>query len=295
MAFKEELKTKSAYVEELLNKYMPKEEGYQETIFKAMNYSLSAGGKRLRPILTLEATKIVGGDEKQAIPFSIAIEMIHTYSLIHDDLPALDNDDLRRGKLTNHKVFGDAMATLAGDALLNYAFEIMLKESIDTQYPNLKLKAIYEIARGAGIYGMIGGQVVDVESENKSIEKEKLDFIHRNKTAAMIVGCMRAGATVGEATEEDLENITKYAQNIGLAFQIVDDILDIVGDEKVLGKHVGSDIENHKSTYPALIGLDESRKVAKNLIEEAKDSISKVSGDSSFLKDLADYIISRDH
>ena len=295
MAFKEELKTKSAYVEELLNKYMPKEEGYQETIFKAMNYSLSAGGKRLRPILTLEATKIVGGDEKQAIPFSIAIEMIHTYSLIHDDLPALDNDDLRRGKPTNHKIFGDAMATLAGDALLNYAFEIMLKESIDKENPNTRLKAIYEIARGAGIYGMIGGQVVDVESENKSIEKEKLDFIHMNKTAAMIVGCMRAGAICGGASEEDLQNITKYAKNIGLAFQIVDDILDIVGDEKILGKPIGSDLENHKSTYPALIGLDKSREVARNLIEEAKNSIRKVSGDSSFLEDLAEYIISRDH
>lgn len=295
MAFKEELKTKSIYIEEVLNKYMPKEEGYQETIFKAMNYSLKAGGKRLRPILTLEAAKIVGGDQKNAIPFCVAIEMIHTYSLIHDDLPALDNDDLRRGKPTNHKVFGAAMATLAGDALLNYAFEIMLKESIDTDNPNLKLKAIYEIARGAGIYGMIGGQVVDVESENKSIEMEKLNFIHRNKTAAMIVGCMRAGATVAGATEEDLEYITKYAKNIGLAFQIVDDILDIVGDEKILGKPIGSDIENHKSTYPALVGLDKSREIAKNLIEEAKDSISKLSGDSTFLKDLADYIISRDH
>ena len=295
MAFKEELKTKSIYIEEVLNKYMPKEEGYQETIFKAMNYSLKAGGKRLRPILTLEAAKIVGGDQKNAIPFCVAIEMIHTYSLIHDDLPALDNDDLRRGKPTNHKVFGAAMATLAGDALLNYAFEIMLKESIDTDNPNLKLKAIYEIARGAGIYGMIGGQVVDVESENKSIEMEKLNFIHRNKTAAMIVGFMRAGATVAGATEEDLEYITKYAKNIGLAFQIVDDILDIVGDEKILGKPIGSDIENHKSTYPALVGLDKSREIAKNLIEEAKDSISKLSGDSTFLKDLADYIISRDH
>lgn len=295
MAFKEELKTKSIYIEEVLNKYMPKEEGYQETIFKAMNYSLKAGGKRLRPILTLEAAKIAGGDEKNAIPFCVAIEMIHTYSLIHDDLPALDNDDLRRGKPTNHKVFGAAIATLAGDALLNYAFEIMLKESIDTENPNLKLKAIYEIARGAGIYGMIGGQVVDVESENKSIEMEKLNFIHRNKTAAMIVGCMRAGATVAGATEEDLEYITKYAKNIGLAFQIVDDILDIVGDEKILGKPIGSDIENHKSTYPALVGLDKSREIAKNLIEEAKDSISKLSGDSTFLKDLADYIISRDH
>ncbi len=265
MAFKEDLKTKSAYIEDLLKQYMPKEEGYQKTIFEAMNYSLSSGGKRLRPILTLEAAKVVGGDVKEAIPFCVAIEMIHTYSLIHDDLPAMDNDDFRRGKPTNHKVFGDGMATLAGDALLNYAFEIMLKESLGKENADVRLKAIYEIARGAGIYGMIGGQVVDIESENKSIEKEKLDFIHMNKTAAMIVGCMRAGAIMGHACEDDLQNITKYAKNIGLAFQIVDDILDIVGDEKALGKPVGSDIENHKSTYPSLIGLDESKKVATRL------------------------------
>lgn len=295
MAFKEDLKTKSAYIEDLLKQYMPKEEGYQKTIFEAMNYSLSSGGKRLRPILTLEAAKVVGGDVKEAISFCVAIEMIHTYSLIHDDLPAMDNDDFRRGKPTNHKVFGDGMATLAGDALLNYAFEIMLKESLGKDNADVRLKAIYEIARGAGIYGMIGGQVVDIESENKSIEKEKLDFIHMNKTAAMIVGCMRAGAIMGHACEEDLQNITKYAKNIGLAFQIVDDILDIVGDEKALGKPVGSDIENHKSTYPSLIGLDESKKVATSLIKEAKDSIRKISGESHFLEDLADYIISRDH
>lgn len=295
MAFKEDLKIKSTYIEDLLKQYMPKEEGYQKTIFEAMNYSLSSGGKRLRPILTLEAIKIVGGDIKEAIPFCIAIEMIHTYSLIHDDLPAMDNDDFRRGKPTNHKVFGDGMATLAGDALLNYAFEIMLKESLGKDNADVRLKAIYEIARGAGIYGMIGGQVVDIESENKSIEKEKLDFIHMNKTAAMIVGCMRAGAIMGHACEEDLQNITKYAKNIGLAFQIVDDILDIVGDEKALGKPVGSDIENHKSTYPSLIGLNESKKVATSLIKEAKDSIRKISGESRFLEDLADYIISRDH
>ena len=295
MAFKEDLKIKSTYIEDLLKQYMPKEEGYQKTIFEAMNYSLSSGGKRLRPILTLEAIKIVGGDIKEAIPFCIAIEMIHTYSLIHDDLPAMDNDDFRRGKPTNHKVFGDGMATLAGDALLNYAFEIMLKESLGKDNADVRLKAIYEIARGAGIYGMIGGQVVDIESENKSIEKEKLDFIHMNKTAAMIVGCMRAGAIMGHACEEDLQNITKYAKNIGLAFQIVDDILDIVGDEKALGKPVGSDIENHKSTYPSVIGLNESKKVATSLIKEAKDSIRKISGESRFLEDLADYIISRDH
>lgn len=294
MAFKEDLKTKSAYIEDLLKQYMPKEEGYQKTIFEAMNYSLSSGGKRLRPILTLEAAKVVGGDVKEAIPFCVAIEMIHTYSLIHDDLPAMDNDDFRRGKPTNHKVFGDGMATLAGDALLNYAFEIMLKESLGKENSDVRLKAIYEIARGAGIYGMIGGQVVDIESENKSIEKERLDFIHMNKTAAMIVGCMRAGAIMGHACEEDLQNITKYAKNIGLAFQIVDDILDIVGDEKALGKPVGSDIENHKSTYPSLLGLEKSRCIARQLIEEGKSSIKDLPSEKDFLNQLGDYIISRD-
>lgn len=201
-----------------------------------MNYSLKAGGKRLRPILTLEACKLVGGNEKDAYPFAVAIEMIHTYSLIHDDLPALDNDDLRRGRKTNHKVYGEAMAILAGDGLLNYAYEIMLRESLSKGEPEKYLKAINEIAKASGIYGMIGGQVVDIESEGKSIDMEKLDFIHMNKTAAIIIGCMRAGAIIGGASEEELENVTKYAKNIGLSFQIVDDILDIVGDEAKLGK-----------------------------------------------------------
>lgn len=294
MEFKVVLKEKIDYIETLLNEYMPKEEGYQHTIMKSMNYSLKAGGKRLRPILTLESCKIVGGREEDAIPFAVAIEMIHTYSLIHDDLPALDNDDLRRGKPTNHKVFGDGMATLAGDALLNYAYEIMLSSSIDKEDSNRYLKAINEIAKHAGIYGMIGGQVVDVESENKIIDKEKLDFIHLNKTAAMIVGCMRAGAIIGGATEEQLERVTKYARNIGLSFQIVDDILDITGDEAKLGKPIGSDIENHKSTYPSLLGLEKSRQISRQLIEEGKSSIDGLSSEIDFLNQLGDYIISRD-
>ncbi|HGM1122082.1 TPA: polyprenyl synthetase family protein [Clostridioides difficile] len=295
MEFKQCLKEKASFVEKVLKEYMPKEEGYQKTVIEAMNYSLSAGGKRLRPILTLEACKIVGGNEDEAIPFAIAIEMIHTYSLIHDDLPALDNDDLRRGRPTNHKVYGEAMGILAGDALLNYAFEVMLAGSINKENPEKYLKAINEIAKGAGIYGMIGGQVVDVESENKQIEKEKLDYIHMNKTAAMMVGCMRAGATIGGANFEQMEEITKYAKNIGLSFQIVDDILDIVGDEAKLGKKVGSDIENHKSTYPSLLGLDKSKKIAHNLIDEAKKSIEKLSDDVDFLKGLAEYIIDREY
>ena len=294
MEFKDVLKEKINYIETLLNEYMPKEEGYQQTVIQAMNYSLKAGGKRLRPILTLESCKIVGGKEEDAIPFAVAIEMIHTYSLIHDDLPALDNDDLRRGKPTNHKVFGEAMATLAGDALLNHAFEIMLSSSIDKKDSNKYLKAINEVAKHAGIYGMIGGQVVDVESENKIIDKDKLDFIHLNKTAAMIIGCMRAGAIIGGASEEELEKVTKYGKNIGLSFQIVDDILDITGDEAKLGKPIGSDIENSKSTYPSLLGLEKSRQIARQLIDEGKSSIDDLSSEIDFLNQLGDYIISRD-
>lgn len=294
MEFKQSLKEKIGYIEKILNEYMPKEEGYQKAIMEAMNYSLKAGGKRLRPILTLESCKAVGGKEEDAVPFAVAIEMIHTYSLIHDDLPALDNDDLRRGKPTNHKIFGEAMATLAGDALLNYAFEVMLSSSINKENPDKYLKAINEIAKHAGIYGMIGGQVVDIESENKIIEKEKLDFIHLNKTAAMIVGCMRAGAIIGGASEDELQRITKYGKNIGLSFQIVDDILDITGNEKTLGKPIGSDIENHKSTYPSLFGLEKSREIAKELINDGKTSIEGLSSEVQFLNQLADYIVSRD-
>lgn len=295
MSFKSSLKYRVDYIEKLLKEYMPEEKGYQKTIFEAMNYSLKAGGKRLRPILTLEACRIVGGNEEDAIPFAIAIEMIHTYSLIHDDLPALDNDDLRRGVPTNHKVYGDAMAILAGDGLLNYAFEIMLKSSIGKENPAKYLNAINEIAKSSGVYGMIGGQVVDIESEDKNIEMEKLDFIHLNKTAAIIVGCMRAGAIIGDATEEQLENITKYATNIGLSFQIADDILDITGDESKLGKKVGSDIDNNKSTYPSLIGLEKSKEIANDLINEAKTRISNIKGDTEFLNDLAEYIVARDY
>lgn len=295
MSFKSSLKYRVDYIEKLLKEYMPEEKGYQKTIFEAMNYSLKAGGKRLRPILTLESCRIVGGNEEDAIPFAIAIEMIHTYSLIHDDLPALDNDDLRRGVPTNHKVYGDAMAILAGDGLLNYAFEIMLKSSIGKENPAKYLNAINEIAKSSGVYGMIGGQVVDIESEDKKIEMEKLDFIHLNKTAAIIVGCMRAGAIIGDATEKQLENITKYATNIGLSFQIADDILDITGDESKLGKKVGSDIDNNKSTYPSLIGLEKSKEIANDLINEAKTRISNIKGDTEFLNDLAEYIVARDY
>ena len=295
MEFNKLLKVKSNHIEDILKQYMPKEEGYQKIIMESMNYSLNAGGKRLRPILTLEACKLVDGNEDDATPFAAAIEMIHTYSLIHDDLPALDNDDLRRGRKTNHIVYGEDIAILAGDALLNYAFETMLSTSLEKDNPKKYLKAIHEIAESVGIYGMIGGQVVDVQSEDMKISKDKLDYIHNNKTAAIMVGCMRAGAIIGDADDNKLEQITKYAKNIGLAFQIVDDILDIIGEESKLGKKVGSDIDNNKSTYPSLIGLEESKQIAKNLIEEAKLSIKAINNDGEFLCGLADYIIDREY
>lgn len=293
MDFKKELKERSIYIEEKIESYLPKEEGYQKTIFEAMSYSLRAGGKRLRPILLMEAYKICQGQGEDFVPYSVAMEMIHTYSLIHDDLPALDNDDLRRGKPTNHIVFGEAMAILAGDALLNTAYETMLNAAFKHSRPEISLRAAYEISRGAGIYGMIGGQVVDVESEDKKIDKDKLDYIHMNKTAAMIVGSVRAGAILAGIDEDRLESLTKYAENIGLAFQIVDDILDIEGDEKLLGKRVGSDLDNDKSTYPSLLGISESKKIVENLIEEAKISLEVFDSDAEFMNALADFIRDR--
>lgn len=293
MDFKKELKERSIYIEDKIESYLPKEEGYQKTIFEAMNYSLRAGGKRLRPILLMEAYKLCQGQGEDFVPYSVAMEMIHTYSLIHDDLPALDNDDLRRGKPTNHIVFGEAMAILAGDALLNTAYETMLNATFKHPRPELSLRAAYEISRGAGIYGMIGGQVVDVESEDKKINKDKLDYIHMNKTAAMIVGSVRAGAILAGIDEDRLESLTKYAENIGLAFQIVDDILDIEGDEKLLGKRVGSDLDNDKSTYPSLLGIDASKKIVENLIEEAKTSLEVFASDAEFMNALADFIRER--
>lgn len=293
MDFKKELKERSIYIEEKIESYLPKEEGYQKTIFEAMNYSLRAGGKRLRPILLMEAYKICQGQGEDFVPYSVAMEMIHTYSLIHDDLPALDNDDLRRGKPTNHIVFGEAMAILAGDALLNTAYETMLNAAFKHSRPGISLRAAYEISRGAGIYGMIGGQVVDVESEDKKIDKDKLDYIHMNKTAAMIVGSVRAGAILAGIDEDRLESLTKYAENIGLAFQIVDDILDIEGDEKLLGKRVGSDLDNDKSTYTSLLGISESKKIVENLIEEAKISLEVFDSDAEFMNALADFIRDR--
>ena len=295
MDFKSVLKDKKTYVESNLQSYIPDMNAYQRTLFESMKYSLDAGGKRLRPILLMESAALFNSDIEDTIPYACAMEMIHTYSLIHDDLPAMDDDDLRRGKPTNHKVFGEGIAVLAGDGLLNYSFEIMLDHALKNEKNSYKyVKAMNEIAKAAGVKGMIAGQIVDLESENKKIDKDTLDFIHMNKTSAMIIGSMRAGAIIGGANDSELENITNYAKNIGLAFQVVDDILDIVGDEKKLGKDVGSDLENNKSTYPSLFGIDKSRDIAKNLINDAKKYISEFDEKNEFLNCLADYIIDRE-
>ncbi|OPJ56949.1 polyprenyl synthetase family protein [Alkalithermobacter paradoxus] len=295
MHFKDELNKRKGYFENKMQDYIPEVVGYQKTLFESMKYSLDAGGKRLRPVLMMESCKLVGGNIDDVMPFASAIEMIHTYSLIHDDLPCMDDDDLRRGKLTNHKVFGEGMAVLAGDGLLNLAFEIMTKASLENEKESYKfLKAMNEIAKVSGVYGMIGGQAVDLECENKKVDKDVLDFIHMNKTSAMIIGAMRCGAIIGGASEKQLENITNYARCIGLGFQIVDDILDIVGDQSKLGKNIGSDVENNKSTYPSLFGLETSKQMAIDLIKEAKSSIASFESKAEFLNNLADYIVSRD-
>ena len=226
MDFKEELKEKVKIVDEYMEKFLPPEDKYPEIIHKAMRYSVFAGGKRLRPIMVMEACRAFGGDVEKAMPFACAIEMIHTYSLIHDDLPALDNDDYRRGRLTSHKMFGENMAILAGDALLHHAFETMAEACVkmnDIKYT----KAMLAIAQGAGINGMVAGQVVDVISEGKEIDKDTLDYIHKNKTAAMIIGALKAGAEIGGASDEEIKNIERVGELVGVAFQIQDDILAV--------------------------------------------------------------------
>lgn len=292
MDFISELKKRSDFIEEEIYSYLPAEEGYQKTLFSAMNYSYKAGGKRLRPIMIMESYRLCGGKGSDYLPYAAAIEMIHTYSLIHDDLPALDNDDLRRGKKTNHKVFGEAMAILAGDGLLNYAYEVILGHALTSSDHLSAIKACKVIADGAGIYGMVGGQVVDVESESRDIDLDRLNFIHLNKTAAIIVACMKAGAYLAGADDSKVEKLEAFGRNLGLAFQIADDILDIEGDEKLLGKHIGSDIENDKATYPHILGMERSKEISRDLIAQAKRNIEDFEG-KDFLIGLADYVISR--
>ena len=266
---------------------------YPDTIYAAMRYSLLAGGKRLRPILCLASCEAIGGSPDIAIPMACALEMIHTMSLIHDDLPAMDNDDYRRGKLTNHKVYGEDIAILAGDGLLAYAFEYIATHTQGVSADRV-LKAIANLARAVGADGLVGGQVVDLESEGKSdISIETLIYIHNHKTGALFQSSVVCGAILAGATEAEIDKLSKFAQNIGLAFQIIDDILDITATGAELGKTAGKDVEAQKATYPKLWGLDESRRQADKLVAEAKTILAEFGDRARPLQALADYITDR--
>mgnify|MGYP000842610267 CR=1 FL=1 len=290
-----QMKTKVAEIEEILKRYLPEAEGYQKVIMEAMEYSLMAGGKRLRPMLMQETCRLFGEEPETLKPFMAALEMIHTYSLVHDDLPAMDNDEYRRGKKTTHVVYGEAMAILAGDALLTYAFETAAKAlDIEPQNPGIG-KAIRILSAKAGIYGMVGGQTVDVESENTcDMTKEKLDFIYRLKTSALIEASMMIGAVLAGATGSEQKIVEAVASKVGLAFQIQDDILDVTSTMEVLGKPIGSDEKNHKSTYVTYEGIEKSKQDVADLSEKAIAQMETLVVKNEFLTELLRYLISRE-
>ena len=279
-------------VDEELERLLPAAEEYPPSIHQAMRHSVFAGGKRLRPILCLEAGKLFGGNEKGLLRLGSALEMIHTYSLIHDDLPALDNDDLRRGKPTCHRAFGEATAILAGDALLTLAFEVL---SSPRPLPEAcQLRVIHEIAHAIGTRrGMVGGQTIDLETTARNMDASTLEYIHSAKTGSFMRASLRCGAIYAKAEETDLERITTYGEKVGLAFQIVDDLLDILGSEKELGKTVGKDAEQHKATYPALHGIEKSRQLASQLVREACEALEPYGSRARTLQDIAHFLIVR--
>lgn len=295
MEFNQEIAKRTEEIEGIIRSCLPKEEGYQKTVMEAMNYSVLAGGKRLRPMLMQETYRLFGGKSKIIEPFMAAIEMIHTYSLVHDDLPAMDNDEYRRGKKTTHAVYGEAMGILAGDALLNYAFETAMR-AFDIEPENAGIpRALQTLARKAGIYGMVGGQTVDVESEGKSgMTKEKLDFIYRLKTGALIESSMQIGAILAGATRNEQKIIEEVAAAVGLAFQIQDDILDVTGTVEVLGKPIGSDERNNKITYVTCEGLEKAREDVKRISEQAIARMDSLVVKNEFLTELIRSLTSRE-
>ncbi|MDD6192780.1 MAG: polyprenyl synthetase family protein [Lachnospiraceae bacterium] len=295
MDINKELAYKASDVDGMIYKYLPAEKGYQKTVLQAMNYSILAGGKRIRPILMTETFKLFGGASEILAPFVAAIEMIHTYSLVHDDLPAMDDDEFRRGKPTTHAKFGETMGILAGDGLLNYAFETALS-ALDIEPGNPRVaKALQVLANKSGVYGMIGGQVVDVESEKQyGISKNRLDFIYELKTGALIEASMMIGAILGGASSEEVDKIEQVAKKIGLAFQIQDDVLDVIGDKETLGKNVGSDEKNQKPTYVIFEGLEKSKQEVKTLTEEAITILQELPYENPFLTELLRWMVLRD-
>ena len=295
MDFKTEMAERTAQIEQIIKKYLPKEEGYQKTIMEAMNYSVLAGGKRLRPMLMQETYRLFGGRSEVIEPFMAAIEMIHTYSLVHDDLPAMDNDEYRRGKKTTHAVYGEAMGLLAGDALLNYAYETAARAfAMEPGNPGV-CQAFQILTAKAGIYGMVGGQTVDVESEGKpDMTKEKLDFIYRLKTSALIEGAMLVGAVLAGATQGEQKIIEQTAGEVGLAFQIQDDILDVTSTMEVLGKPIGSDEKNHKITYVTYEGIEKAKADVASLSEQAIARMDSLVVKNEYLTELLRYLILRE-
>lgn len=306
--FEKKLTERAAAFEEILKDYLPKEAGYAKTVIEAMNYSLLAGGKRIRPVMMMEAYKLFSKDDDLELvkPFMCAMEMIHTYSLVHDDLPAMDNDEYRRGRKTTHAVYGAGMATLAGDGLLNLAYETAVKGALDGKElskgddcATLRcLRALEVLTTKAGIYGMVGGQCADICAENSSEPdeekaKEVLKYIDENKTGALIESSLMVGAILGGASKEQVGMMEKAGSNVGIAFQIQDDILDIEGDEQSLGKPVGSDIKNGKSTYVSLYGMDKAKEKVKELSDEAIDILTGFGCDDTFLQELFEYLIYR--
>ncbi len=295
--FMEELQQKVEHINNVLEKFLPAEEGQQRIIFEAMNYSVRAGGKRLRPILMEETYHMFGGSSAVIEPFMAAIEMIHTYSLVHDDLPAMDNDEYRRGKKTTHAVYGEAMGILAGDALLNLAYETAAK-AFDMEVADTRVaRAFAVLAKKAGVYGMVGGQVVDVESEKSddcSITREKLDFIYRLKTGALIESSMMIGAILAGALSDEVSRVEQIAAKLGLAFQIQDDVLDVTSTLEVLGKPVGSDEKNNKATYVTFEGLDKAVSDVERISKEAEEQLDDLGYDDAFLKELFEYLIHRE-
>ena len=293
MNFQDELTKRTEDAERVIKSFLPAEEGFARTMAQAMNYSMLAGGKRLRPILMKETYRLFGGEEKVAEPFMAGMEMIHTHSLIHDDLPALDNDDYRRGRLTTHKVYGEAMGVLSGVALLNYAYETMLQAFSITKDQDRVIRALKVMAAKTGIHGMLGGQSVDVENDGKPLEKDMLDYIYRNKTSALIEASMMTGAILAGADEQEVSVVEEAAGNIGLAFQIQDDILDVTSTDEELGKPVHSDEKNNKVTYVTLFGIEKASEQVEILSEKAITLLKSLNKNNEFLYLLIEKLINR--
>jgi len=291
---KKYLERRRRQVDKVLERWVSSEEEMPPQVHKAMRYSLFAGGKRLRPILTLSAAEAVGGKAAEVLPASCALELIHTYSLIHDDLPAMDDDDLRRGRPTSHKVFGEAVAILAGDALLTEAFRLMARPDLMKSVPSRRrLAAIHILALKAGSQGMIGGQVIDMASEGEEVKPETLEYIHTHKTGALIGAAVAVGAVLGGGSPREIRALEEYGRRLGLAFQIMDDLLDVQGEETQMGKAVGKDRARGKATYPALFGIENSRRKAEGLVRDAVAHLDPFNRRANPLREIARYILQR--